>query len=54
MLGVILIFVMGLCAGFLISDHIKKIWPEPKKKIEPEELSALIGSAVDAIRGERS
>jgi hypothetical protein len=51
MLGVVLIFVMGLSAGFLMSDFIKEIWPKPTPtKFDPEKLSALIAPELDTIR----
>jgi hypothetical protein len=51
MLGATLIFLMGVCVGFLISDNIKENWPRPKlKKSKSAELSPLIKSAVEAIR----
>ena len=51
MLGAILIFLMGVCVGFLVSDHIKDNWPRPKpRKSKSAELRPLIKSAVEAIR----
>lgn len=49
MLGAILIFLMGVCVGFLVSDYIKDNWPKPKKS-KSAELRPLIKSAVEAIR----
>ena len=51
MLGVVIIFLMGTCVGFLISDGIKDNWPRPEsKKGKSAELRPLIRSAVEAIR----
>jgi hypothetical protein len=51
MLGANLIFLMGVCVGFLVSDYIKDSWPRPKpKKYKSAELRPLIKSAVEAIR----
>ena len=54
MIGATIIFLMGVCVGFLISDDIKDNWPRPKpkkpKKSKPAALDPLIKSAVEAIR----
>ena len=54
LIGATIIFLMGVCVGFLISDDIKDNWPRPKpkkpKKSKPAALDPLIKSAVEAIR----
>ena len=50
MLGAVIIFLMGACVGFLISDGIKNNWPRRAKKAKSAELRPLIKSAVEAIR----
>jgi len=54
MLGATIIFLMGVCVGFLVSDDIKDNWPRPElkkpKKSKPAALDPLIKSAVESIR----
>ena len=54
MLGATIIFLMGVCVGFLVSDDIRDNWPRPKpkkpKKSKTAALDPLIKSAVESIR----